>query len=220
VALTLECARLLGRLEAGEATEDERAALRLVTPLAKLMTGKQAVAVVSEALEAFGGAAYVEDTGLPVWLRDAQVLPIWEGTTNVLSLDVARAIARDGVLEPWIALASRRLAALRGGPADALAGRAQEMVSVVPVELRALAAAGGDVAEATARRSALRLAAIATAVPLIENADAALRRGHSSRAALSAARWLERVPRLDLPEDGRRRIAEDALLAMVSPPEG
>jgi len=45
------------------------------------------VAVASEALEAFGGAGYVEDTGLPVLLRDSQVLPIWEGTTNVLSLD-------------------------------------------------------------------------------------------------------------------------------------
>ena len=38
-------------------------------------------------LECFGGAGYVEDTGLPRLLRDAQVLPIWEGTTNVLSLD-------------------------------------------------------------------------------------------------------------------------------------
>jgi hypothetical protein len=42
---------------------------------------------VSECIEAFGGAGYVEDTGLPLLLRDAQVLPIWEGTTNVLALD-------------------------------------------------------------------------------------------------------------------------------------
>jgi alkylation response protein AidB-like acyl-CoA dehydrogenase len=38
----------------------------------------------------FGGAGYVEDTGLPVLLRDSQVLPIWEGTTNVLALDTLR----------------------------------------------------------------------------------------------------------------------------------
>src|SRR5699024_10762889 len=49
----------------------------------------------SEALECFGGAGYVEDTGLPRLLRDAQVLPIWEGTTNVLALDVLRVIARE-----------------------------------------------------------------------------------------------------------------------------
>ena len=45
-------------------------------------------------MECFGGAGYVEDTGVPRLLRDAQVLPIWEGTTNVLSLDVLRALSR------------------------------------------------------------------------------------------------------------------------------
>ncbi|MCZ7680467.1 MAG: acyl-CoA dehydrogenase family protein [Sandaracinaceae bacterium] len=86
---------LLGKLETGEAGEREQALLRLVTPIAKLTTAKQAVTVASEVLECFGGAGYVEDTGLPVLLRDAQVLPIWEGTTNVLSLDVLRALSRD-----------------------------------------------------------------------------------------------------------------------------
>ena len=65
----------------------QRALLRVITPIAKLLTAKQAVAVVSECIEAFGGAGYVEDTGLPALLRDTQVLPIWEGTTNVLALD-------------------------------------------------------------------------------------------------------------------------------------
>jgi len=54
----------------------------------------QAVKVSSEGLESFGGAGYLEDTGLPVHLRDAQVLSIWEGTTNVLALDTLRAIAK------------------------------------------------------------------------------------------------------------------------------
>jgi hypothetical protein len=85
--LTFRAVELLGRDEAGEATEEERNLLRLITPLVKLTTGRQAVQVTSEAIECFGGAGYVEDTGLPTLLRDAQVLPIWEGTTNVLSLD-------------------------------------------------------------------------------------------------------------------------------------
>ncbi len=86
---------LLGRHDAGELDEHHGRLLRIVTPLAKLTTGRQAVAAASEILEAFGGAGYVEDTGLPVLLRDAQVLPIWEGTTNVLSLDALRAIEKD-----------------------------------------------------------------------------------------------------------------------------
>jgi acyl-CoA dehydrogenase len=71
---------------------DETVLLRLLTPVMKLTTGKQAVLVLSEVIEAFGGAGYVEDTGLPQLLRDSQVLPIWEGTTNVLSLDTLRAL--------------------------------------------------------------------------------------------------------------------------------
>lgn len=72
--------------------DSETLLLRLLTPVMKLTTGKQAVLVLSEVIEAFGGAGYVEDTGLPQLLRDAQVLPIWEGTTNVLSLDTFRAL--------------------------------------------------------------------------------------------------------------------------------
>lgn len=85
--LAFELVELMGRQEAGELDESQTALLRTLTPIAKLLTAKQAVAVVSECIEAFGGAGYVEDTGLPGLLRDAQVLPIWEGTTNVLALD-------------------------------------------------------------------------------------------------------------------------------------
>ncbi|MBS2015571.1 MAG: acyl-CoA dehydrogenase family protein [Deltaproteobacteria bacterium] len=98
--LTFRAVELLGKEENGELGEHEAALLRLLTPIVKLTTGKQGVGVASEVLEAFGGAGYVEDTGLPRLLRDAQVLPIWEGTTNVLSLDLLRALAKTGSLEP------------------------------------------------------------------------------------------------------------------------
>ncbi len=91
--LAFRAAALLGRAETGEASTAERALLRAVTPLAKLTTARQAVQIASEAIECFGGAGYVEDTGLPGLLRDAQVLPIWEGTTNVLADDFLRALA-------------------------------------------------------------------------------------------------------------------------------
>jgi alkylation response protein AidB-like acyl-CoA dehydrogenase len=96
-ALAAHAFALLGRVEVdGDVTAE--AQLRLVAPLAKLTTGKLAVASASEYLECFGGAGYVEDTGLPRMLRDAQVLPIWEGTTNVLAVDVVRALSRDAGL--------------------------------------------------------------------------------------------------------------------------
>ena len=50
------------------------------------------VAITSEGLESFGGHGYVEDSGIPETHRDAHVLSIWEGTTNVLALDVLRVL--------------------------------------------------------------------------------------------------------------------------------
>ena len=95
LAIVMEVASLLGKLEHGVADDEEKRRLRALVPLTKLTTGKQTVAVTSEAIESFGGAGYIEDTGLPTLLRDSQVLPIWEGTTNVLSLDLLRAEAKD-----------------------------------------------------------------------------------------------------------------------------
>src|SRR5207249_1007621 len=92
--LAFHAGMLLGKDECESASEEEVQLLRLLIPLAKLYTGKQAVAVASEVVEAFGGAGYVEDTGIPRLLRDAQVLAIWEGTTNVLSLDVLRVMEK------------------------------------------------------------------------------------------------------------------------------
>ncbi|XP_026516232.1 acyl-CoA dehydrogenase family member 11-like isoform X2 [Terrapene carolina triunguis] len=92
--MLMEIARLLGLEETKMASEQDLHLLRLLTPVAKLYTGKQAIAVISEGLECFGGQGYMEDTGLPVALRDAQVLTIWEGTTNILSLDVLRSLTK------------------------------------------------------------------------------------------------------------------------------
>ena len=93
--LAFLAAELTGRSEASEIEDNDTILLRLLTPVMKLTTAKQAVMVASEVLELFGGAGYVEDTGLPVLLRDSQVLPIWEGTTNILALDTLRALGID-----------------------------------------------------------------------------------------------------------------------------
>ncbi len=108
--MTFLLVELNGRIERNEIDDQQRALLRLMTPLTKLITGKQAVAVVTEVIESFGGAGYVENTGLPQLLRDTHVLPIWEGTTNVLSLD---ALLRSDLHAGLAALMARASACLR-----------------------------------------------------------------------------------------------------------
>ncbi|MEW6277243.1 MAG: acyl-CoA dehydrogenase family protein [Candidatus Eremiobacterota bacterium] len=77
--------------------------LRMFTPIAKLTTGRQAVWAASEAVELHGGCGYIEDWPLARLFRDAQVLPIWEGTTNILALDTVRSLAKENCHEAFLA---------------------------------------------------------------------------------------------------------------------
>jgi acyl-CoA dehydrogenase len=195
--LSFRVVELLGRVEAGEASDSERLVSRLLTPIGKLTTGKQAVGVASEVLESFGGAGYVNDTGLARLLSDAQVLPIWEGTTNVLSLDTLRALKQDGVWQAFVGEIEGRFddvhdsrltsAAERGGAAtrhaDAWLAAAHER----------------DLLEAGARRFAMTLGRIAELALLCDHAQWCLDHGKGERA-LAAARRFARS-RIDLIED-------------------
>lgn len=82
--------------------------LRLLTPIAKLYTAKINMQHTSELVESFGGAGYIEDTGIPQFLRDSQVFAIWEGTTNVLCMDVLRAILKEDAAGPYMQLMQKK----------------------------------------------------------------------------------------------------------------
>ncbi|MFD6683525.1 acyl-CoA dehydrogenase family protein [Micromonospora parva] len=188
---------LLGRVEVG-ADPEAAAELRIVAPLAKLATGRLAVSSASEYVESFGGAGYVEDTGVPRLLRDAQVLPIWEGTTNVLALDVLRALTRE---DAGVPLLSRLAAAvdlarpLSPVLADTLATAAAQLtetISAVTVDPGASAVLAG------ARGLALRLAYALTTALLVEHAA-----WGDEQAELAARLWARRWLR-------HEEIAEDA----------
>jgi len=91
--MTFETVDALRRADAGD---DEAARLlRVLTPVVKAVTGKLAVPCVSEAMELIGGNGYIEEWPMARLLRDAQVLPIWEGTTNILVLDALRVTRKE-----------------------------------------------------------------------------------------------------------------------------
>lgn len=98
---TFRMGHLLGKDEVGTITVEEKIELRCLTPVLKLYTAKLCMRGISEVCEGFGGAGYIEDTGLPRLLRDAQVFSIWEGTTNVLSLDLLRALKKEVGAAEW-----------------------------------------------------------------------------------------------------------------------
>src|SRR5579883_169574 len=71
----------------------ERHFARLATAVAKYWVCKRAPAFVAEALECLGGNGYVEESGMPRLYREAPLNGIWEGSGNVICLDVLRALA-------------------------------------------------------------------------------------------------------------------------------
>ena len=73
----------------------QRAWQRIVTPAAKFWVCKRAVALTAEAMEVLGGNGYVETSVLARLLREAPVNSIWEGSGNIMCLDVLRAVGRD-----------------------------------------------------------------------------------------------------------------------------
>jgi alkylation response protein AidB-like acyl-CoA dehydrogenase len=188
--LVFHVGALLGRDEAGVATDEERALLRLLTPVVKLYTGKQAVAVASEALEAFGGAGYVEDTGLPRLLRDAQVLSIWEGTTNVLSLDMLRALEKSGALPVWLADVERRVSDVQRPELAGAAGRVREAASRIARHVEDASRGGRESAEAGARSLAYAIARTTTGALLLEQAEWSAKMG-DRRPTIAAVRWCD-----------------------------
>lgn len=204
--LAFRSVELLGRTETDAADPSHAPLLRILTPIAKLTTAKRAVSQTSELLEAFGGAGYVEDTGLPSLLRDAQVLPIWEGTTNVLALDLLRALRQTDGLAPLQSEAQNCLDAL-SAPLQAVVEPAQKAFNTAVDWWTAHADGPSEQREAGARRFALTLGASLEVLYTARHAQWALDTQDDARSAASterlAARRLNFLSRPLNPQDSK-----------------
>ncbi|MCA1577342.1 MAG: acyl-CoA dehydrogenase family protein [Acidobacteria bacterium] len=187
--LAFYVAELTGRSEAGEMDEHDAWLLRVLTPVMKLTTAKQAVSVASEVLESFGGAGYVEDTGLPMLLRDSQVLPIWEGTTNVLALDTLRAVGATNSIAPLLATVDRLLQSVHDTNLSALSGIALAALNHAANWLRETQGADRSILEAGARRFALTLGRAIELSLLIRHAHWSQDHEHDKQTTSSARRF-------------------------------
>jgi putative acyl-CoA dehydrogenase len=143
----------------------EAAFRRIATPAAKYWLGKRAPVAIVEALEVLGGNGYVEESVLPRLYREAPLNSIWEGSGNVMCLDVLRALGR----QPETADAVR--AELRA--AAGLDRRLDAHVAALDTEL-AVAAVGRDETEVQARRLVERLALALQGALLVRHAPPAV----------------------------------------------
>jgi alkylation response protein AidB-like acyl-CoA dehydrogenase len=192
LAISVRLAELLGKVEHDQATEHERAVWRILTPLAKLGTARDCVAVVSEGLEACGGSGYMEDSGLPVLLRDAQVLPIWEGTTNVLSLDMLRASARDGAMEALFVELQQIVDGSDSPVLSAAVTSVRQALKALRDAAEVIAGEPNEVVQSAARAMALSLYRTYAAALLCEHARLNASGQDAARSVAIARRYTER----------------------------
>ncbi len=95
-SMVFQAAEALRRADAGEA--GAYALLRVLTPLLKFRACRDARRVTGDAMEVRGGCGYIEEWGDARLVRDAHLGSIWEGTSNVVALDVLRAATREDAL--------------------------------------------------------------------------------------------------------------------------
>ncbi len=178
--MMLQTAEALRRSDAGE--PGAYALLRILTPLLKFRACRDARRVTGDAMEVRGGCGYIEEWPDARLVRDAHLGSIWEGTSNVVALDVLRAAAREGSLE---ALAAHVEGLLALAP---LTGAAEALARAVALAGRA----GGD--PSLARQAASGLYHVTSAAAL---AWEAVRLGDADRHAIALGVLQHRV----LPRD-------------------
>ena len=188
MALCFRAAELLGSIENGGG---DALLARVVFPLTKLAAARQGVWCCSQLLESFGGAGYLEDSGLPRLLRDVHVQCIWEGTTSVLSLDVLRALTKQGAAETFI---EDVVANVRAYDHPAIATSARKVLDAVE-KLKAMLA---EASESQARRLAWGMARTYEAALLCRSAGWALDKHADATSATAAAVFTSR-PLVDQP---------------------
>jgi alkylation response protein AidB-like acyl-CoA dehydrogenase len=194
-SVVLNAAAILDRWDASAA--EARPLFRILTPLAKCWITARARVVAGDAMSVRGGNGYIEEWVNPRLLRDTHLGAIWEGATNVVALDVQRAILRDGGHAALATLVDECLA----GVGERAAGSTVDAVREVAAALarRTAAWSGLDRAERE-----LEARPVADALYHLVAASLLLREGQRLRdqtgscrkflvAALYLRRWLRPV---------------------------
>jgi alkylation response protein AidB-like acyl-CoA dehydrogenase len=97
-SMFMQIATLLPRADGGD-TEAQKC-VRILTPLIKFRACRDARRVTGDAMEVRGGVGYIEEWSDARLVRDAHLGSIWEGTSNIVALDIARAVTREDALAP------------------------------------------------------------------------------------------------------------------------
>ncbi|MBM3354808.1 MAG: DNA alkylation response protein [Betaproteobacteria bacterium] len=192
-SMVLYTALELARADAGD--EAARRRVRLLTPLIKFRACRDARKVTGDAMEVRGGVGYIEEWSDPRLVRDAHLGSIWEGSSNIVALDVLRAIRKEGALEALLPELNRRIERAPRLLAARLAASLDKAA-----EFAQATAAAADL-ESHARQAATGLYYAAAAALLADEGTRLGERGDCRRHLLALLAYLHRLA----PRDPLRR---------------
>jgi acyl-CoA dehydrogenase len=141
--LVWRAVKALDNADAGD--EREGQLFRIINPIAKKWSAEKGVYIVRESMELMGGLGYIEDQVMPKLMRDIMVLPIWEGSGNIIVLDMLRALWKSRGLEVLLeeiansAAKSREHGAFINTQLNALVGFAEKLKTLPQDEMEASA---------------------------------------------------------------------------------
>ena len=155
-------------------------------PLTKFKGARGGLELATQAVEMYGGNGYIETFPTARQLRDAQCHTIWEGTENIICLDVLRAMAKESAHDALLnrvdaalsAVSHSSLAAMKDAVAQARR-EAQEIIAFI-------ARADSDVRQLNSRRVTTALSDLSQAALLLESAQGELDTGGDARKAAVA----------------------------------
>lgn len=165
VATVFDLIGLYEKVTEGKASGREVVLNRLFIALMKKETAEQAIHFAHEAIEMYGGNGYIEDFVTPRLLRDAQVLTVWEGTANILGMELIRLVNKYGAHQLYLEEMERRLDQL---PEDILKRMLQTKMSGLGADLEAFAKLDESLKTYEAKRMTKRMADLYESVIALE----------------------------------------------------
>ena len=181
-SLMFETASLAGAV----GDEKGRRLYRILVPLAKFRGARGGLELASQAVEMLGGNGYIETWPVARQLRDAQCHTIWEGTENIICLDVLRSMAKDSAHDALLDRVDRALATTEHPALNAIKDAVAQARRDAQEIIAFLARTTDDIRQLHARRVSAWLADLAQAALLLEAAENELRQSGSARKAAVA----------------------------------
>jgi alkylation response protein AidB-like acyl-CoA dehydrogenase len=213
-SVILHAAAALDRWDGGSAAD--RPLFRILTPLAKYWITARARATAGEAMNVRGGNGYIEEWVNPRLLRDSHLGAIWEGASNVVALDVQRAISREGCHEALFKLIARQLDRVTEPAAKTWVDVVRTAWAGADHQLAAWPGLSGEERELRARPVADTLYHLLAASLLLAEGQILRERNGSFRkflvAALYVRKWLRATAIGDLTFSARELAWLDSLI--------